>query len=486
MSLAGGFKGLARGWNWDLSTVYGGNRFRYDITNTDNASLGAASPRDFYAGTMIFTQHTTNLDLSRSMDLGVFSDVTVAGGAELRYDRYKIWAGEPASYINGGKTVLGGPSNGAPAAPGAQGFPGFQPSDATAQIRNNEAAYLDLEGKAGRAITLGAAARAERYSDFGSQVTGKVQGRLELIPGYAVRAAIGNGFRAPGLQQEYFSSTATNFFGGIPFDVKTFRPTSAVAAALGAQPLKPEKSVNTSIGLTAEPTRSFSVTADAYIINITDRIVFSDNFLTQAFRDTLANRGITGVGGGRFFTNAIDTKTRGLDVVARYGVGFGRAGTLRLTGGANWTKTEATKTLATPKQLSGLDAILFGPAEETRIERGQPRRTMHFNGDYEVGNWVFTAHQAYFGTVTAATALSSAPFYAEEELKGKWLTDASLSYRLQGSATLTIGANNIFDVYPDENTAPFTNLGVLRYPASSPFGFNGGYYYTKLAWTPGR
>ena len=486
LSLAGGFKGLWRDWGWDLSTVYGGNRFRYDVTNTNNASLGAASPKDFYAGTMVFTQHTTNLDVSRTMDLGPLSDVTVAGGAELRFDRYKIWAGDEESWINGGKTIVGGPSNGTPAAAGAQGFPGFQSSDITDEIRNNEALYLDLEGRAGRLVTLGGALRAERYSDFGSQVTGKVQGRLELIPGYAIRGAIGTGFRAPSLQQEYFSSTATNFFGGIPFDVKTFRPTSDVAKALGAQPLKPEKSVNTSVGLTAEPTRNFSITADAYIINISDRIVFSDNFLTQAFRDTLFNRGFRGIGGGRFFTNAIDTKTRGLDVVARYGLGLGRAGTVRLTGGANWTKTEATKTLATPPQLNGLDAQLFGPAEKTRIERGQPRRTIHLNGDYDVGNWVFTAHEAYFGSVTAATALSAAPFYYEQYIKGRWLTDASLSYRFRNSTMLTVGANNIFDVYPQRVDAPFSNLGVIQYPLNSPFGFNGGYYFTKLSITPGR
>jgi iron complex outermembrane recepter protein len=486
MSVAGGAKGVWNDWSWDLSSVYGGNRFRYDVTNSDNASLGNASPRDFYAGTMIFTQHTTNLDLTRTMDVGMMSHVTVAGGAELRYDRYKIWAGDNASWVNGNVRIIDGPNAGGLAPAGAQGFPGFQPGDATSAIRNNEAGYLDVEGTVGRAFTWGGAARAERYSDFGSQVTGKVQARVEFAPGYAIRGAIGNGFRAPSLQQEYFSSTATNFIGGVPYDIKTFRPNSAVAAALGAQPLKPEKSVNTSIGLTAEPTRNFSITADGYIIDISDRIVFSDNFITQAFRDTLRNRNpdFATIGGGRFFTNAIDTKTKGLDVVARYGMGFGTAGTLRLTGGANWTKTEATKTLATPQQLSGLDAVLFGPIEKTRIERGQPRRTIHLNGDYDVGNWIFTAHEAYFGTVTAATTVSGV--YVEQGYKGKWITDASLSYRLPGSTKLTVGGNNIFNVYPDAVIPGFSNGGVLRYPLVSPWGFNGGYYYTKLAWTPGR
>lgn len=488
VSAVAGAKSTWRDWNWDLSTLYGGNRFRYDVKNSDNASLGNASPMDFYAGTMIFSQQTTNFDVNRTVDIGPFRAVNFASGAELRFDRYRIWAGDRASWVNGGVRILDGPNKGGVAPAGAQGFPGFQPSDITNEIRNNEAFYVDVEGNAASNVNLGAAARAERYSDFGSQITGKAQGRWEFVPGYAFRAAVGNGFRAPSLQQEYFTATSTNFIGGIPYDIKTFPASGAVAQALGAQPLKPEKSVNYSLGFTAEPIRNFSLTVDGYRINIRDRIVLSENFTQQAFRDTLRNRNpdFATIGGGRFFTNAIDTKTNGLDVVARYGIVLGGAGTVRLTAGANWTKTEATRTSATPQQLSGLDATLFGPVEKTRIERGQPRRTIHLNGDYDVGRWMFTAHQAYFGGVTAATTRTTDPKYVEQYFGGKWITDASVGVKVGRAYTWMFGGNNIFNVYPDEVNKYFSNNGVFRYSLISPFGFNGGYYYTKLQWTPGR
>jgi iron complex outermembrane receptor protein len=270
----------------------------------------------------------------------------------------------------------------------------------------------------------------------------------------------------------------------VPYDIKTFPVSSPGGQALGAKALKPEKSLNISAGLTAEPMRNLSLSVDFYRINIDDRIVFSENFTTAAIRDTLAAHGFPTLGGGRFFTNAIDTRTKGLDVVARYGLGFGESGTLRLTASGNWTKTEATRTSATPPQLLGLDEVLFGRVEQTRIERGQPRRTMHFNGDYSVGNWNFTAHEAYFGDVTSGTGTGAA--YVEQTYKGAWITDASLGYDFARGLTLSVGGNNLFNVYPDDVIPQFSNSGVLRYPLVSPWGFNGGSYYTKLSWHPGR
>jgi iron complex outermembrane receptor protein len=478
-SIAAGAKGVFHDWNYDLSSVYGDNRFRFDVRNSDNASLGAASPTNFYAGTLLFSQNTTNFDLSREISL-----VNVATGAELRYDRYSIQAGDRASWVNGAIPIIDGPSAGGIAPAGAQSFPGFQPSDETKQTRNNVAGYLDLESHPTSAFTIGAAGRAEHYSDFGSTITGKTNARLEFIPGYAIRGAIGTGFRAPSLAQEYFSSTATNFILGVPYDIKTFPVSSPGGKALGATPLKPEKSLNISAGVTAEPMRNLSLTVDFYKININDRIVFSENFTTQAIRDLLASQGFPTLGGGRFFTNAIDTRTKGLDVVTRYGLGFGENGTLRLTASANWTKTLASRTSATPTQLSGLDEVLFGRVEQTRIERGQPRRTMHFNADYSVQNWNFTAHEAYFGSVTSGTGTGAA--YVEQTYKGKWIADASMGYTFARGMTWSFGGNNIFNVYPDAVIPQFSNSGVLRYPLISPWGFNGGSYYTKLSWYPGR
>ena len=236
-----------------------------------------------------------------------------------------------------------------------------------------------------------------------------------------MRGAIGTGFRAPSLAQEYFLSTATNFILGLPYDIKTFPVESPAAKALGAEALKPEKSVNLSAGLTADPVRNLSLSVDYYKIDINDRIVFSENFTGTAIQNILAAQGFPTIAGGRFFTNAIDTRTHGLDVVARYGLGFGENGTLRLTASGNWTKTKASRTSATPAQLAGLDEVLFGRVEKTRIERGQPRRTMHYNADYSLGSWNFTAHEAYFGEVTSGTGTGAA--YVEQTYKGKWITD---------------------------------------------------------------
>ena len=481
VSVGGGVKGVFHEWNYDLSSIYGGNRFRFDVSNSDNASLGLASPRDFYAGTLIFTQHTTNFDLARAI-----GSTNVAAGAELRFDRYKIWAGDRASWVNGNVRVLDGTNVGAIAPAGAQSFPGFQPSDATNEIRNNVAGYLDVETHPTSIFTIGAAGRAERYSDFGSTVTGKTNARLEFFPGYAVRGSVGTGFRAPSLAQEYFSSTATNFIGGVPFDIKTFPAESPGGKALGAEPLKPEKSLNISAGVTAEPMRNLSLSVDYYKINIDDRIVFSENFTTAAIRTLLATQGFPTLGGGRFFTNAIDTRTRGLDVIGRYGISVGASGTLRLTAGGNWTKTEAKRTSVTPPQLTGLDATLFGPVEKTRIERSQPRRTIHISGDLTAGSWTFNAHEAYYGSHTAATTFGAAATYVEQNFPGAWITDASLGYTFARGLTLAIGGNNLFDKYPDATGPAFNNSGVLHYPNTSPWGFNGGSYYTKLSWRPGR
>jgi iron complex outermembrane receptor protein len=232
--------------------------------------------------------------------------------------------------------------------------------------------------------------------------------------------------------------------------------------------------------------RNLSFSTDFYHIKINDRIVFSENFTTQAVRDLLAQQGFPTLGGGRFFTNAIDTKTRGLDVVGRYGVSVGASGTLRFTASANWTKTEVDPNtiLKAPPQLAGLDEVLFGKVERTRIERGQPRRTMHLNADLSAGRWNFNAHQAYFGDVTAGTGTGTA--YVEQTYKGKWITDASIGYDFARGLNLTFGGNNIFDVYPDGVIPQFSNSGVLHYPLVSPWGFNGGSYYTKLSWHPGR
>jgi iron complex outermembrane receptor protein len=206
-----GLRGDLRGWAYDLSTVYGRNRFDFDITNSVNPTMGTSSPREFYSGSLKFGELTANFDIVRAFTLGRFSPLNVAIGVEARRDSYGIIAGEPDSYRDGGVKVLDGPNTGAQPTPGAQVFPGFQPGDAGDHNRTNYAGYIDFEASPFEKLMVGLAGRTEHYSDFGSATIGKVSTRFELFPGYAIRGAYNSGFRAPSLGQEFFSSTATNF-----------------------------------------------------------------------------------------------------------------------------------------------------------------------------------------------------------------------------------------------------------------------------------
>lgn len=489
-SATAGVRGQLLGWSWDLSSVYGRNTFRFDVSNSVNVTLGTASPTDFYAGTLGFNQVTTNLDLVRQFPVGLSSPLSVAAGAELRRDGYWIEAGEPDSYRDGGVAILDGPNKGKPAAIGAQVFPGFRPTDEVDASRNNLAGYVDLEANLTRALLVTLAGRTEHYSDFGGTSNGRVAVRFEPVKGIAVRGSAGTGFRAPSLQQSYFSATATNFIVvnkvNTPFDVRTLPVASPEAKVLGATALKPEKSRNYSAGLTLNPLRDLSATVDFYRIDIDDRIVLSGNFLVSNAQilKLFTDAGLRGVGGGRFFTNAIDTRTRGVDVVVNYGMRLGEAGRLRLTGGYNRNDNEVTRIAETPPQLTGLQQTLFDRVEKGRIERGQPRDNVSLTANYSWRALGLNLHGQRFGEVTSY-ALD--PTGAQDQTFGaKWITDLEASLRLRNRVTLAVGGNNVFDVYPDQwkdfdQKGSLSNNGIFRYSGISPFGFNGAFYYARVS-----
>jgi iron complex outermembrane receptor protein len=476
-----GVKGEVMKWKYDLSGVYGHNDFRFDITNTNNATLGNASPTEFYAGKLKISEATANLDLVRTVDLSAFSGpLNVALGGEVRRDQYGIEAGEPDSYRDGGVKVLDGPNAGAQPAPGAQVFPGFQPGDASDHSRTNVAGYLDLESNVLKNLLLGAAVRTEHYSDFGNTTTGKGSARFEIVPGFALRGAIQTGFRAPSLQQEFFSATSTNFLnfgqGLVPVEVRTLPVESGPAKALGAKPLKAEKSVNASFGVALAPISNLTVTADYYNIKIDDRIVFSGNFSGAAMTQFLASQGFPGVGSARFFTNAIDTHTAGVDIVGRYAVDFKQAGVVRFTGGFNKTKTHVTRVASTPPALASQQAVLFDRIERGRIEEGQPRQTTSLTLDHTLGRWAANLHVQQYGAVTSRGTTAA----LDQTFGPKWITDLNASYAVLHQLRLTVGSNNLFDVYPDKNIAANNNSGIFQYSnTTNTFGFNGRFVYVK-------
>ncbi|MGH7496296.1 MAG: TonB-dependent receptor [bacterium] len=473
-SLAAGLKGTLSGWVWDLSSVYGRNSFRFDVKNSNNVSLGPVSPLEFYAGTLVFQQNSSTLDFSRQLNIGLNAPLNLAIGAEFRYENYQIEAGEEASYNDGGVPVLDGPNAGALAAVGAQVFPGFRPTDATSESRSNFGVYVDAENNLTSSFTVSAAGRFENYSDFGSTTIGKLALRFEPVRKFAVRGAVSSGFRAPTLGQSFFSSTATNFINGVPFEVKTFPVESPQAEVLGAEPLKAEKSVNLSAGFTMEPIDNLSFTADFYRITIDDRIVFSENFTGPSIAELLRPFGASG---GRFFTNAIDTKTQGVDVIARYGFQIGRS-TLRLTGAFNRNDTEVTRVAPTPPQLQGFEETLFGRVERGRIEEGQPQDNINFVANFSLGAFGVMARTIRFGQVT----IRNVNPVQDQTFSAKWITELDLSYGFWGQLTVAVGASNLFDVYPDENIPANSTNGILVYNGTSPFGFNGRYYYGRLAY----
>ena len=475
-----GGRGAFRGWNWDLSGGFGANSFSFGVENTANASLGASSPTTFDAGTLKLSQLVANLDFARLFRETAVGNLNIALGAEARRDGYKIERGDPNSFAVGPFAILDGPNAGKPAAPFSQVFPGFRPEDEADESRTNVGAYVDVEATPVRSVLLAVAGRVENYSDFGSTADGKIAGRVELFKGVAVRGAAQTGFRAPSLGQSHFSSVATNFvnIGGVntPFEIRTFAVGSPGAALLGAKELKPEQSVNLSVGLTARVSNSLSLSADYYDVKIDDRIVLSGNFIDISVRNLLAANGIPGVSGARYFTNAIDTHTKGLDIVLNYGLDLSNAGVLRFTGGFNRNETEVTRVSETPPQLAAVSTALFDRIQRALFEKGQPKNSIRLTLNHVIGGLNTNIHASRFGKFTVYQALTTGA--QDQTFDEQWVTDASIGYKFRGVG-ITVGANNLFDTYPDTVITPLQTRAIYMFSGQSPAGFNGRFVYVK-------
>jgi len=475
-----GVKGQAGGWEYDLSSGYGRDAFDMNVVNSVNVSLGPNSPTSFYAGQLAFGQWTTNLDLNRDFK-SLFIPLHTAWGVEFRNDQYKVGTGDPASYANGGAFVLdslGRPTS-TPAAVGSQVYPGFRPEDAGNHSRSNVAGYVDLASDLTRQLFVDVAGRYEHYSDFGGTTTGKVAARYEPVHGIAFRGAVSSGFRAPSLGQEYFANTAINFVGtpAQPVEIRTFPVASATAIALHATPLRPEKSMNYSAGVALEPARSLAITVDYYRIDLNDRIVLSNNFTGQAITDTLAAHGIVGVGGARYFTNAVDSRTNGLDVIGNYGWSFTPTALLRLTAAYNGNWTTVTR-VDSSSVIPGQGLALFSRTDRARLERGNPRTNLLLTANLDLGRLGINFRNQRFGQVTSFGTTPA----GDQTWTPKWVSDVAVSFGPVTRTTLTLGADNIFNTYPDANIAANNNTGILPYSGIAPFGINGRFLYAKLAY----
>jgi iron complex outermembrane receptor protein len=297
-----------------------------------------------------------------------------------------------------------------------------------------------------------------------------------------VRGSVSTGFRAPSLGQSFFSSTATNFLspgpgqGLVPVESLTLPVASAAAQVLGAAALKPERSLNTGAGIVITPLPDLAVTVDFYRIAIDDRIVLSGNFTGPAIAALLAP---FGANSARFFTNAIDTRTNGVDVSANYRLPLGAPGDLQLRGGYNNTRTKVVGAIATPPQLASFASVLFDRIEERRIECAQPNDSVRVGGEWRRRRIGVNLNVARYGEYCSTVTLIPAD---DQEYRPKWLTDVEASYRTAGYS-LAVGVQNLFDVFPDRNTTVNSFNGIQTYPSQSPFGMNGRAIYARVGRT---
>ena len=514
-SLALGYRApLGALWEWDLSVNHGVSKFEFEERNSVNVTwwfepqdpadpLGPRfeeSPTEADTGALRFSQTTANLDFRGDIDWGLGTGpLHLATGLEWRKDRYEILAGDPVSYTYGRTNdrsieILG--QTGEIAQPGIQGFPGFSPNEAIDDDRHNVAAYVDAEAQLGSLFVLGAALRYEDYSDFGSTVTGKLSARFDPTEHVGIRSTVSTGFRAPSVQQAFYSQRSTNLNPeGVLTDTLTARQDSDVTRAFGIAPLKEEESVSASIGVVLRPTDTFTITVDVFRIDIDDRIIFSSNIVPEAADTCLPDnsncpiRAILdpiGVGQVLFFTNAIDTRTTGIDVVAEHRTDFAGGSILHLTALVHFNETEVRERRSQSAILPS--AALFDDTQVTLVEEGQPGSQHVLQAAYHIGDWNLVGRANYYGSVTGEGFTPG----LKQKWSGDWLFDLSLGYSFTDSLSLTVGANNIFDTTPDRWTAgvtdptdpdlnnPFPALGFTYCWETCPFGVNGGYYYGRL------
>lgn len=477
-----GIKGQSSGWNWDLSTTFGRNFDKHGSINTLNASLGPSSPTSFRTFDSSFKQWTTNFDISREAELGLANPVTLAFGLEHRWENFSTMVKDAAAYTNGGYIY---PSNygglvGQAASVGAQGAITLQPSDATDLSRNSFAAYVDVSADLTDDWFVDVAGRFEHYDDSAGDVfSGKLSTRYEIVEGVALRGTISNGFRAPSLSQQGFAQTSTQIFAIngalIPIDSKTVQVDSAVGQALGAKPLKPEKSTNFSAGIALTPIRGLTVTADAYRIELRDRVMLT-SFLSGTGVDAILRANGFQSYYVRYFTNAIDTNTQGIDVVASYNQRLpGQLGSLRVSAAYNYNKTKIVGIAANPAELAGLNLTLFDRQAQGAVAGNYPRSKLVLSSDWQMGDFSANLRTTRYGKFRSVQNNAA----QDQHFGAEWVTDLDIGYKLTESTSIGIGANNVFNVYPDKSTLANTT-GSAPYANNSPFGFYGGYYYGRL------
>nr|WP_297789051.1 TonB-dependent receptor [uncultured Allomuricauda sp.] len=491
-SAALGIKGMLGDWNVDFSNSYGRNEFLYRVTNSNNASLVNSTPFEANSGGFNYSENTTNFDMSRFFE-DTMAGLNIAFGAEYRVENYAIVAGEEASYTQ--YNTLGNPHD--PTDPdsevptdffgnsrpgGIQVFPGFKPDNEVNAFRNTIAGYFDVEADFTESILLSGAVRYENFSDFGGTLNFKLATRLKISENFNFRGGGQTGFRAPSLHQIHYSSTSTLFVDGIPNEVGIFPNTSRVARLLGIEPLKEETSIGATAGFTARvPSANLKFTLDGYLININDRVILTGQFgdngnaeLANLFQQANATQ-------AAFFANSVDTQTMGLDFVVDHRANISDHVSLTNTLAFTFSETSVEK-VKVPEAIAnaGLSDTYFDPTSRIYLESAVPTTKGNLSHTLKVGeNWNFFLRNGYFGEVREAT--NEIDPTIDYTFGAKIITDLTIGYNFTKSATLTIGANNLLDVYPDKNDPAFRSSGRFIYSRRSvQFGQNGRYVFGRL------
>jgi iron complex outermembrane receptor protein len=473
-SVAAGIKTESTGgWKFDLSNTFGKNKFQYDIKGTINASLEEKSPHEFDAGGHSLLQNTTNFDISKSYD-SVLEGFNIAFGTEFRVEKFEIFAGEEGSYTTydtNGQPITDPTTQSAPIDPisgnprpgSSQGFPGYSPANEVNESRTNFSLYADGELDITKDLMVNAAIRFENYSDFGSTVNGKLASRLKLGDHFNLRGSASTGFRAPSLAQIYYNLRFTNFNASGATEVLLAPNDSEITRAFGIGKLNEEKAVNASLGFTAS-FGDFTATIDGYYIQVKDRIVLTGYFDASALN--------LGVSEAQFFANGVDTSTHGLDVVFSWkkGYDFGQL-SATLVGNINDMKIDKVKN-------GTLDeATFFGKREKAFLLASAPDNKFSLNLNYAKNK--FDAGLAFtrFSKVVLVD-------YADEDdvYNPRVVTDLTVGYQFTKSLKLTIGSNNLFNVYPSKQDEQ-GNTEAGGYWDAVQMGFSGAYYYARLGFT---
>lgn len=490
-SLAVGIKGKIGDWNVDFSNSYGRNAFDYTIGNTYNASQGVASPTVFDAGGFSFTQNTTNLDLNRFFE-DTFEGLGVAFGAEHRLENYEIISGEEASYTQ--YQADGSPFTGiAGTSPlkdffgrsrpgGSQVFPGFGPQNELSRNRSSVAAYVDLDATFSETFSATFATRYENYSDFGSTLNFKLASIYKASDNFRIRASFNTGFRAPSLHQLNFNSTSTIFEDGIPVEVGTFANDSKAASLLGIPQLKEETSNSFSAGFTAKlPESNITFTLDGYIVNIDDRVVYTGQFSgpgTGTQLDQLLVQ--ANASAASFFANAIDTQSKGVDLVITHKANLGEGTRLKTDLAATFSKTEQVGGINSSQVLrdAGLESTYFPETSRIYLEQAVPRTKVNLTNSLTTGKFNIFLRNVYFGQVSEATNTVA----NQQDFATKIVTDLSLGYKAAENLTLTVGANNLLDVFPDRAIEANRSGGRFDWSRrSQQFGVGGRFLFARVS-----